>query len=277
MEKSNKEGRIVMRQRILTAALALAVFVPFMIKGGAWFAWLIFILGAIGLYELARMKQVPYLSEVGLVSTIAIMSIILPERYFDQILPMMNPVGLFFICGMVLLVLTVYRYDRFNFVDAATLIFGVLYIGVGMRFLIVIRDLGLENIFYLFIVIWSTDSGAYLVGKRYGHYQLAGHISPKKTIEGALGGIVTALITTSLYATFVDLDIRYGHSLAVLTVLISLAGQLGDLVESAFKRYFQVKDSGNLLPGHGGVLDRFDSSIFASILFMVWQGITNFN
>lgn len=265
-----------MKQRIISAVIGLAIFLPILVKGGRIFAWAILFLSFIALYEIAKMKKISFFNEIGLISCFAMASIVLPNYYYRIILPLSQPVFMFYVAAMLLLVLTVYRYQTFNFVDAATLVFAALYIGSGFRFLIQIRDEGLATIIYLFLVIWMTDTGAYLFGRTFGKHKLASHISPNKTIEGAIGGIATALLFSMIYAWFFELDIRHRQWLPLLTILISISGQFGDLVESAYKRHFNVKDSGYFLPGHGGVLDRFDSSIFAAIMFMVWQSISKF-
>ncbi|MGX7108381.1 phosphatidate cytidylyltransferase [Facklamia miroungae] len=260
-----------MKQRIITAIIGISIFIPFVIVGGRWFSYGVLILGAVALYEMAEMKKIDYLNEIGLISTLALSSVLLPEKYFAPIFSNADPLMIFYLAGMLLLILTVYNYQRFNFVDASTLIFASLYIGFGFRYLIMIRDLGLSTILYLLLVIWSTDTGAYLIGRKLGKHKLAPQISPNKTVEGALGGILTALIVTSIYGFFFTVKIQNPQCLGFLTILISISGQFGDLVESAYKRDFGVKDSGKLLPGHGGVLDRFDSTIFASIMFVVWN------
>ncbi|MDO6737824.1 phosphatidate cytidylyltransferase [Wenyingzhuangia sp. 2_MG-2023] len=112
------------------------------------------------------------------------------------------------------------------------------------------------------ILIWSTDTFAYLTGKAIGKHKLYPKISPNKTIEGSVGGLFFTLITASIlsyYFTQYSLPEWIG-----LSIVISIFGGLGDLVESMFKRAANIKDSGNLIPGHGGVLDRFDSLLFAS-------------
>ncbi len=125
------------------------------------------------------------------------------------------------------------------------------------------------------MVVWLTDIGAYFTGKTYGKTKLAPMVSPNKTIEGSIGGVVTALITTTIYSQVVDLNLEFTNYLWIVTIFVSLAGQFGDLVESAYKRYFGVKDSGKFLPGHGGVLDRIDSTLFASTMFMLWFNLFN--
>ncbi|MGF3066133.1 phosphatidate cytidylyltransferase [Facklamia sp. P12945] len=260
-----------MKQRIITAIIGISIYLPFVILGGKWFSYCIMLLGAIALYEMAEMKKIDYLNEIGLISTLALASVLLPEKYFGPIFSEADPLMIFYLAGMLLLILTVYNYQRFNFVDASTLIFASLYIGFGFRYLIMIRDLGLTTILYVLLVIWSTDTGAYLIGRKYGKNKLAPRISPNKTVEGALGGVATAFVVASIYSLFFTVEIKNPQYLGFLTILISIAGQFGDLVESAYKRDFGVKDSGKLLPGHGGVLDRFDSTIFASIMFVVWN------
>jgi phosphatidate cytidylyltransferase len=114
----------------------------------------------------------------------------------------------------------------------------------------------------LFSLIWIYDSGAYLVGISIGKHRLFERISPKKSWEGAVGGTMSALIAAYFIAGFIP-EIKLAHWLAIgfLTVV---SATFGDLTESMLKRYFGIKDSGNLLPGHGGILDRFDSLFFAA-------------
>ncbi|WP_256050626.1 phosphatidate cytidylyltransferase, partial [Staphylococcus aureus] len=133
--------------------------------------------------------------------------------------------------------------------------------GVGFHYFISTRTEGIAYIVFALVIVWSTDSGAYFVGRKLGKHKLWPEISPKKTIEGFVGGIVIAVIATVIFQYFAQLDVNYGLLLLV-AVVASMIGQLGDLVESAIKRQYGVKDSGNILPGHGGILDRFDSLIF---------------
>lgn len=259
-----------MKKRVWGATAGLMVLLPAVFVGGHFFAGLVLLLSIIGLYELARMGNIPYVGLVGIIASSAIAFVTVPENYRLFTIPGMNSTYLFYICCMLLLVLTVYQQQTFNIENVALIIFGSLYIGYGFRYLIMLRDMGLDLIIFQFCIIWATDIGAYLVGRRFGKHRLAPSISPNKTIEGALGGVICAVIVSAIYNQVWDPHLSGVNHYVVLTVAISILGQLGDLVESAIKRHYQVKDSGTLIPGHGGVLDRFDSTIFTSFLLMTW-------
>ena len=147
---------------------------------------------------------------------------------------------------------------------------GILYICLPIISLIYIRssEHGLAHILYLMGVIWLTDSSAYFAGSYFGGPKIAPSISPKKSYSGMIGGFLGALIFGMLYLHFVETRIASHFS---VTLLVCFLGQAGDLAESALKRHFGVKDSSNLIPGHGGVLDRVDSLVFAApvLAFMV--------
>jgi phosphatidate cytidylyltransferase len=129
-------------------------------------------------------------------------------------------------------------------------------------------------IFSLFILIWTNDTFAFIVGKSFGRHKLFERISPKKTIEGFVGGIAFAVLAGILLATYYlsePVIVWIGNAL-----IIGLAGTIGDLVESKFKRVAQVKDSGKIMPGHGGILDRLDSVIFAAPFVLLFYQIINY-
>ncbi|MES2464300.1 MAG: phosphatidate cytidylyltransferase [Armatimonadota bacterium] len=175
--------------------------------------------------------------------------------------------------------------------------FGVVYVGWLFSYLIFLRSLpgeafgilpdsltaflrllhfwvpkptfGAWIVTYVFAVTWSTDAGAYFVGMRFGKHKLAPRLSPKKTVEGSIGGIVAACVMSLLWGAGIHLP--WWHCL-ILGPIIGILGQIGDLCESALKRDIGVKDFGMVLPGHGGILDRFDSLLFtAPIAFYYLQ------
>ncbi|MFD1037952.1 phosphatidate cytidylyltransferase [Virgibacillus byunsanensis] len=246
-----------MKQRIITAILALIVFIPFVIYGNLPFAIFIYIIATVALFELMRMHKVAAISIPSILSfglLWIILSSSFPETFFNKIEIMM-------IVVMLLLSYTVLAKNKFTFDDAGFILLGTIYIGMGFFYLIETRNEGLSYLFFVLLIIWSTDTGAYFVGRAFGKRKLWPKISPKKTVEGALGGVLLACIVGVIY----QLIDPFPFSMIILigaTILASVFGQIGDLVESAFKRHYGVKDSGNILPGHGGMLDRFDSLLF---------------
>lgn len=154
-----------------------------------------------------------------------------------------------------------------NFKDIAYTVFGIIYVIGCIVFLTLIR--GLNNgkilIWYAMFAAWGTDIFAYLIGKRFGKHKLC-TISPKKSVEGSIAGIVGAVILTLIYTYIIS---QFGHSysymaVAGITILLSIISQIGDIAASSIKRYVDIKDYSNLIPGHGGMLDRIDSLMFIS-------------
>lgn len=153
--------------------------------------------------------------------------------------------------------------------NIAVTIFSIVYIALPlalMNFLVFPEILpghvySPKILIALFVLIWTHDSGAYLFGVSMGKHRLFERISPKKSWEGAIGGTLTALLAAVLIANYIP-EIQLIHWIAI-GILAVVSSTFGDLTESMFKRYFQIKDSGHLFPGHGGILDRFDSIFFA--------------
>jgi phosphatidate cytidylyltransferase len=152
----------------------------------------------------------------------------------------------------------------FNFIS-------VLYTVVLLSHLYLLRQLprGIAWTFLTFFLVWATDTGAYLVGRQFGRHPLAPKISPNKTIEGSLGGLMFSLAVALVFWRLAG-----GASwdtYLVLGAIVGVSAQVGDLFESALKRGAGIKDSGNLIPGHGGILDRFDSFIF--VVPLIYYGV----
>ncbi|MCA1030105.1 phosphatidate cytidylyltransferase [Bacillus timonensis] len=251
-----------MKQRIITGIIAAALFLPIVIIGGLPFTILTYVLASVGLYELLKMKHIKLLSVPGVISLLLLWVFLLPKNYQYFLLQLnITKVEIALLAVLLFLSYTVLTKNKFTFDDVAFVILAALYVGIGFYYFIEIRQTGLVYIFLALFVIWATDSGAYFVGRALGKRKLWPEISPNKTIEGSVGGIVIALIIAIVFYSIVDLQ-QSLLALVFITIFISIFGQIGDLVESALKRHFQVKDSGNILPGHGGILDRFDSLLF---------------
>jgi phosphatidate cytidylyltransferase len=161
---------------------------------------------------------------------------------------------------------------------SAVAVLATTYVGLLGGSLIRLRNDfpdGWKLVFFLLLVVWLGDSGAYYVGKKFGKHKLSPRISPKKTIEGLAGGIAVSIIAAIVIHLTFFRNFPLHHAI-IAGVLLSVAGVVGDLAESMWKRSAAVKDSGTLLPGHGGFLDRFDSILFtAPILYCYWTLIVH--
>ncbi len=167
--------------------------------------------------------------------------------------------------GFSLLVLFIpfiyFIFDRISLSMLARLYLTIFYLAVPFSLALGIDSRLLLSVFF---IIWASDSFAYLTGKNFGKHKLAEKISPKKTIEGVVGGLAGGLIIAYLIYQFSGWELMLKlPQFLILTLIIVIFGTLGDLLESRFKRIAKVKDSGNVIPGHGGILDRLDSFIFA--------------
>lgn len=248
-----------MRVRTVTAIIALLIFLPILIIGGPLLMYFSYILALIALKELLNMNKIRFISIPGLISALGLIIIMLPHDLGAWVAAVQLK-GLI-IMSFVILSYTVMSKNRFSFIDAAFCLMSVAYVGIGFMYLYETREAGLAFILFAFLVVWTTDTGAYLFGRTFGKHKLWPVISPNKTIEGFIGGVLSSLLVPLVMQFFVDFDFNIWIILLV-TIILSMFGQLGDLVESGFKRHFGVKDSGKILPGHGGILDRFDSFMF---------------
>ncbi|GAB3067152.1 phosphatidate cytidylyltransferase [Virgibacillus ainsalahensis] len=252
-----------MKQRTITALLAILIFLPFIIFGGWPFILFVYALATIGLIELMKMHKIYKYSVPSILAIGLLWFVLFPyqDNYDLHLFAWFTQTEVIMLFVLLLLTYTVLVKNKFTFDNVGFILLAVLYVGMGFYYLIETQRAGLNYIFYALFIIWATDTGAYLFGRAFGKRKLWPEISPKKTIEGALGGILMACIVAVIF----QLIYPFSFSMTVLigaTILASVFGQIGDLVESAFKRHYGVKDSGNILPGHGGILDRFDSLLF---------------
>ena len=182
-----------------------------------------------------------------------------------------------FVYMLDLMFVSVFSKGSISFAKISEIFTSITYISVAFSSLSLLRYLNRETgafmIALAFIVSWVCDAGAYFAGSLFGKHKLIPEISPKKTVEGAIGGIVIATAAFLVYGLVLDcfvesMTVNY-LILIVLGVLLSVVSQLGDLIASLIKREYGVKDYGRLFPGHGGVMDRFDSTISVSTVLMI--------
>lgn len=252
-----------------------AVLAPFAIWAVGWshpyvFDATIALVAALALYEflvLGRCKG--YVLPVPL--CIAVMLFVIAAFVFE---PISVEMGVFV---ALLAIPASYVVMSGNLDDAlpssAIAVLATLYVGMLGGSMIRLRNdftVGWKLVYFLLLVVWLGDAGAYYVGRSLGRHKLSPRISPKKTIEGLVGGIAMSIITAlAIHFTFFK-ELPLLHAI-IAGVILSIAGVIGDLAESMWKRSAAVKDSGTLIPGHGGFLDRFDSIFFtAPILYSYW-------
>lgn len=250
-----------MRQRVVTGSLAAIFFLAMVAAGGIWFVILLTLMALVGYHEFIRLNGGKALAAVSLIGFAGVFYIVVPWNQLFH-LPVLPQQTVIWLLLFLYLTLTVLSRNRTSMDDAAVQFLGTLYIGFGFHYMAYTRLLenGLYWSLLLFGCIWLTDVGAFFTGKRFGKHLLWPAISPKKTIEGAIGGIVISVLTAVVFSFLNPQLLPLGKAI-IIGLLVSAAGQLGDLIQSAYKRAHHVKDTGTLLPGHGGILDRTDSWI----------------
>lgn len=261
-----------MKQRIITAIILLAIFVPCVVIGGyPWQAIMVFV-GAMAGFELlsicdgpkAKIYLYPLLIFYILYSIFMPNELLIPVRYITLFLMALLVAGIFDY-GMPLLRLSYYFMS-------ATLV------ALGLHMIYFMRaELGLNYILFLAFATLGADTGAYFVGRKFGKHKLNPRLSPKKTIEGSIGGTVVGTILACIFAYLSKMNLPLA-AIIIMSLVLSTTGQIGDLSFSSIKRTFEVKDYSQIFPGHGGVLDRFDSIIFnAMVLGLLMQYLTMFH
>lgn len=259
------EGEQSLKQRIITGIIGGTGFIWLLWLGGPWYAALVYLLAFAAFFEYVRMRSSQWqmlFTAVGFLFIAAFLSLTF-SAYTWMVL--------IWSVLFVFLFITVASKNKISVVDIGYYFIGLLYISIGFHFMIDVRlHSGLEWTLLAVSLVWSTDTGAYFSGLLFGRHKLWPAISPKKTIEGSIGGTLLAMVVAVLFYVFGN---EITHIWAALTIgfVVAVVAQIGDFIESAIKRTFAVKDSGKILPGHGGVLDRFDSmiAVFPVVGFLI--------
>ena len=282
----------MLKKRVITAlwGIPLLVALVWFDKPLPWFTVLVAIWGVLATFEFYRLvtaSKVPPLTYFGLIWTLLFilsrnsdLRAIL-EAHFD--LNLLTPLLLTSAVMLSLIWLLRRPQKEKAFTSWAWTIAGILYVGWLLSYLVALRGLddaqtvlddGRNWVFFALFITFASDTAAFFTGSALGRHRLAPHISPGKTWEGTSGGILGAIIVSLFFIlpTPLTLPLNWGQAI-LLGLLVSIFGQFGDLVESLFKRNMGVKDSGSLIPGHGGFLDRMDSIVFAGIVvyyYVIW-------
>ena len=257
----------MLKKRVATAVLLLplVVVVVWFNEPVPWLAVFAAIWGVLAAWEFYRAvtnswQKVPPLTAFGLLLTLLFIISPLFDYHYLNLILLASAVVLPAIWFLVR------RHREGAFLGWVWTVAGILYIGWLLSHFVALRELdfGRDWVLFALFVTFASDSAAYFVGSAIGKHHLAPGISPKKTWEGAAGGVVGAIGIGLLLVMLLDLPISYIQAVP-LAIAVSIFGQLGDLLESLFKRTVGVKDSGKAMPGHGGFLDRMDSVVFAGV------------
>ena len=252
-----------MRKRIISAAILLMIFAPMIALGGNLFKVGITITGILTFRDLLLLikkeNSVPLAIEI--ISYALVGGLIISSEYFMAVLA-----GIFIVMFVPMLFL---KDKEYNFDTATRIICSIILIGYAFNILYNLRDVSLHSFIYLALIPIITDTCAFVGGKLLGKHKLSPKISPNKTIEGSIAGLLLgSLLPTIYYICFVDQSESF-FDILIVSIILSILGQIGDLVFSAIKRRFNVKDYSKLIPGHGGLLDLFDSLVFVSLSFAI--------
>lgn len=253
--------------RTITAIITLPVLVSCIYLGGFPLYFLMFLLTFVGQYELLKGFKI---ADKPILFITAINSVAYYIAMYNGLQQHMISILTAYV--VILLVYYVFSYPKYEFTMITQSIISFVYVNVLLSYVVLIRinePYGKWFVWLVFLISFGSDTFAYFAGRKFGRHKLVKNLSPKKTVEGAIGGILGAILLTVLYGIFMyyrgafdDLS-KLGY-LAILGGIGAILSILGDLVASGIKRQNNIKDFGTLLPGHGGILDRFDSNIFTA-------------
>ncbi len=265
-----------MKKRLISAVIMLLIAVPFVIIGGFWFDLLIYLVSILAIREFMNLKsstkELPLF--ITFISYVCLTLIELSSITSDN---MVFEIDYRVIAGTFLLLLipTVIYHDKkiYSVKDAFYLVGGLFFLGSSFALIMKLRSISLNLIVYLLLIAVITDCYAYIIGSLIGKHKMLESVSPKKTWEGMLAGTAFGVfIPTVYYLTIINSQISL-PVIILVTLFLSIIGQFGDLFFSTVKRYFLKKDFSNLIPGHGGILDRFDSIIFIALAYVFFISI----
>lgn len=276
-----------MLKRIVTGACLIAVLIPILVFSDTWaFPISLSVISALCVFEMVRC--IGFHKNIALTFPLYAFAIAFPllQRFFIQDTVFVAKIAI--ICAMLYLIyvfaLVIFSHGKILYADALTMCLTVFYILLAINMLVYIRDFEKGQYIYLltFIGAWVTDTFAYFAGVLFGKHKLIEDVSPKKTVEGSIGGTLfcaIGFVVLGVVVAGIDSSVKPNLIfLAISGVLIAIISQLGDLIMSVIKRHYGIKDYGKLLPGHGGVLDRFDSILAVSLgvaSMCIFSSLTN--
>lgn len=259
----------ISKERTISAIVLVIVALATILPGGIILALTLYVISIIGFFELTKACSVRVGSKINMLEWIGILCITL--YYFVMYLVQDTTYSMELVILMLIALMFVYvfGFSKYHANQVMNTFFSLIYAPVMLSFVFLTRQLenGIYLVWMIFISSWISDTFAYLVGVMIGKHKLAPVLSPKKSIEGAVGGVVGAAIVGALFGLYLDNMLGTESFVIVLAIVGgvgSVISQVGDLAASAIKRNHEIKDYGKLIPGHGGIMDRFDSVIFTA-------------
>lgn len=258
-----------MKKRIISAVVMILLFIPVLLHGGIWYVALGSILGLLSLWEIMRLKKnIPmYMQFLSYMICLLLMLYKYDSNsYFDIVnFPIIASLLLIYSFSVIING----NLKKYNYKDSLWLFSVVLIVGVMFNAFVKIRYIGLYEVIYCLLIATITDTFALFGGKLFGKKKLCEDISPNKTIEGSITGTICGTLVGVIFYTSL-INNRSIWIVILLTLMLSFFGQFGDLFFSSIKREHGVKDFSNIIPGHGGILDRLDSLLFIILGFLLY-------
>lgn len=272
-----------MKRRILSGAIFLLVLVLIGLFNSPMIdTCVITVLSIIGIYEYNKAFKTSGFKPISWVGYLGCLTMFLMGGIIqDQDKMLITKIALPTLLIIIFMYIILTKLKR-TIIDVAITVFSLIYIPFMFSFLksILMMENGRFLIIYVFIAAFASDTFAFFIGQKFGKNKLCIEISPKKTIEGSIGGILGVIlcftILTYIGNAYFSMDMNIIYML-VAGVIAGIAGQFGDLSASAIKRYCNIKDFGNIMPGHGGILDRFDSMLFVAPVMYMFLKLYMFN